>query len=256
MMAAKDYYGVVQQLYVSYFGRPADFRGLNDFAAQLQARGAPTDFTALTTLVQKSDAMSPIARLINSFGSSSESEALYGTDNTPYGLSKFVTAIYRNVLNRSPDPDGLNYWVTELIEGRLSKPYAAMAITEGALANTSAQGLRDAIAVQNKLSVSTIFTTALDTDSEIAAYSGQPAATYMRALLKQVTDRTYVPGFYTKIRNAITDLLEMGGFDPAVAGLAGASHDTVQAAHLDHAGWDDPGVTLTGVPDWHLPPLG
>jgi hypothetical protein len=55
-MAAVDYNGVVQQLYVSYFGRPADYFGLQNFTAQLNAIGAPTTFAALNAAVQADEA--------------------------------------------------------------------------------------------------------------------------------------------------------------------------------------------------------
>jgi len=54
-MAAQDYTSVVQQLYVSYFGRPADYYGLQNFTAQLAAldsKGQYTTFAAVNAAVQ------------------------------------------------------------------------------------------------------------------------------------------------------------------------------------------------------------
>src|SRR5689334_19840061 len=102
-MAAQDYASVVQQLYVSYFGRPADYFGLQNFEQQLDAIGAPKTFADLQAAVQADTAgTSALSQLVNSFNSSAESAALYGTDNSQLGISKFVTAIYQNVLGRDP----------------------------------------------------------------------------------------------------------------------------------------------------------
>lgn len=50
-MAAQDYTAVVQQLYMSYFGRPADFYGLKNFSEQLDAMGAPKTFAEVSAAV-------------------------------------------------------------------------------------------------------------------------------------------------------------------------------------------------------------
>jgi S-layer protein len=84
-----------------------------------------------------------------------------------------------------------------------------MAITDGALSNTTAQGLLDAKTVQNKLAVATNFTIAIDTTAEINGYSGNSAAASARALLAQVTDATDVTAFQptvvTALANIVTD---------------------------------------------------
>ncbi|HEX7641280.1 MAG TPA: hypothetical protein VF472_03615, partial [Burkholderiaceae bacterium] len=45
--ASVSYQTAVESLYVAYFGRPADPDGLANFAAALQAAGAPTDVAGL-----------------------------------------------------------------------------------------------------------------------------------------------------------------------------------------------------------------
>ncbi|MDL2356711.1 MAG: hypothetical protein QFF03_15780, partial [Pseudomonadota bacterium] len=85
-MAAADYKGLVEAIYISYFGRPADTLGLTNFSAQLDALKAPLTVTALNTAYKTS---ASLRTLIDSFGASAESTALYGTDNVA-----FVSAIY------------------------------------------------------------------------------------------------------------------------------------------------------------------
>ena len=209
-MAAQDYNGVVQQLYVSYFGRPADYYGLQNFTAQLNAIGAPTTFAGLQAAVGADRAgTTALSRLVNNFNSSAESTALYGTDNSQVGISKFVAAIYQNVLGREADIAGFNFWVSAITSGTLTKANAAAAITAAATANTSAQGLVDASTVAKKLAVATSFTTSLDTPTEFNAYAGDAAAATARGLLQGVNSSTDVAAYQANIDTAIGSIVNV-----------------------------------------------
>jgi len=207
-MAAQDYTAVVQQLYVSYFGRPADFYGLQNFSAQLDAIGAPKTFAAVQAAVGGDRAgTTALSKLVNTFSNSAESVALYGNDNSQIGVSKFVAAIYQNVLGREADTAGFNFWVSAISSGTLTKANAAAAITQAATANTTAQGLLDAQTVANKVAVATAFTTALDTPTELNAYSGDAAAASGRGLLTGVNSSTNVTAYQTTINSTITSIV-------------------------------------------------
>lgn len=206
MAVAQDYVSVAQQLYVSYFGRPADYFGLQSFTAQLAALDAPTTIEAVSAAVN-ADKASPLAALVNSFNNASESAALYGTDTSQVGLSKFVEAIYLNVLGRAPDLGGWDYWIGEISSGRVTRAAAAVTITEGALRNTSPQGLQDAITVKNKLAVATSFTDGLNEVAEINAYAGDTAAATARGLLANVNSTTNVPAYQATIVSTIADVV-------------------------------------------------
>ncbi|KFI08583.1 DUF4214 domain-containing protein [Massilia sp. BSC265] len=211
-MAAQDYTSVVQQLYISYFGRPADYYGLQNFSAQLDAMKAPKTFAEVQAAVQADKAgTSALSKLVNTFNNSAESNALYGTDNSQIGISKFVAAIYQNVLGREADTAGFNFWVNAITSGTLTKANAAAAITAAAMTNTSDQGKLDALVVKNKLDVATAFTTALDTPTEINAYSGDVAAATARGLLAGVTSTTTVTGYQATIDAAITGMTVVPG---------------------------------------------
>lgn len=205
-MAASDYTNVVQQLYVSYFGRPADTYGLAQFAAQLDGMGAPTTIADLNAAVQ-ANPKSPVATLVASFNSAPESVALYGTGTQTIDISKFVNAIYNNLLNRDADLDGLNYWVTAITSGALSKANAALAITQGALGNTTPQGLIDAATVAKKEAVAADFTASLDTAAKINAFSGDAAAATVRDMLHGVDSTTDVTAFHATVVSTATGLI-------------------------------------------------
>jgi len=206
-MAAQDYISVVQQLYVSYFGRPADYYGLQNFSAQLDALGAPKTFADLQAAVQADKAgTTALSQLVNSFNSSPESVALYGSDNSQIGIGKFVNAIYQNVLGRDADKAGFDFWVNAITTGVLTKANAAAAITQAAMTNTSDQGKIDALTVSNKLAVATAFTTALDTPAEITSFAGDAAAAAARSLLLGVNSSTNLTAYQANINDTIEKL--------------------------------------------------
>jgi len=221
-MAAQDYFGAVQQLYISYFGRPADPTGLQNMAAALDAIGAPKEFGALQQQVQADRAgTTALSRLVNTFNNSAESNALYGTDNSVTGIQKFVAAIYQNVLGREADIGGFNFWVGEITAGRLTKANAAASITAAAMTNTTAQGLLDKATVEKKLAVASAFTTALDTPTEIISYSGDAAAATARTLLGAVTGTTDVAGYTSSINTAIENMVAVANPGQTFALTAG-----------------------------------
>jgi len=162
---ASDYQTVVEELYVSYFGRPADPTGLSNFEAALLADNAPTDIQSLNVAYSTDTA---IQTLVNSFGTSTESTTLYGNSST----SAFVTAVFNNVLNRAPLTSGLNYWVNAIQSGTLSQGDAALAIMAGALANTTTQGLSDAQLINNRIAVAGNFTAEVTLQNKVSAYVG------------------------------------------------------------------------------------
>ncbi|MFG0465318.1 DUF4214 domain-containing protein [Pseudomonas putida] len=156
-MAASAYFNQVQQLYIAYFGRPADPTGLNFWAANIDAAGGN------------------LSGVIAGFSASSESKALYASATT----AQLVSSIYVALFNRNPEPAGLAYWVQQIDSGTVSGPRAAYEILSSA-------GPGDASAIANKVSAATAFTNQIDTQAEISGYVGGTAAAYGRAYLSGV----------------------------------------------------------------------
>lgn len=190
-VAPAGYQQSVQQLYVAYFGRPADAGGLANFQEQLAATAAPTDIQQLTGAYNGNAA---IRALVNSFAVSDESKALYGGDTRA-----FVTAIYTNVLNRSPDAEGLNFWANDIDHNGLNRANASLAIVAGALVNSTAQGQVDARVINNKIAVATAFTAVVP----LATFRGNAAAALARAMLAKVDQNTTLQSFQATIDSAI-----------------------------------------------------
>ncbi len=196
---AADYQQVVQQLYIAYFGRPADPGGLANFQSALLAAGAHSDVPGLNADYSTNAA---VKTLVDSFGASAESIALYGNSST----TSFISAIYQNVLGRTPpaNDEGLAFWAGEVTSGRLSRGNAALSIAAGAMSNQSDQGKLDAQLITNRLTVASSFTTQLTSRGTASSYAGDTAAASARAMLAQVTATTNTTTFTQSTAMAAT----------------------------------------------------
>ncbi len=181
--APADYATVVQQLYVAYFGRPADPGGLANFEAQLQAAGAATDVQGLDSAYSSN---ATLRALVDTFGVSKESQSLYSGDSTA-----FVKAIYNNVLGRDPLQGGLDYWVNAIDHGGLQRGNVALSIMAAALTNATAQGQADAALIGKKIAIAGNFTAVVPAST----YRGQGPASMARTMLGSVKADTDVAAF-------------------------------------------------------------
>jgi hypothetical protein len=238
--ALSDYYPVVQQLYISYFGRPADPSGLANFAAQLQQFGAPSDIQQLSGAY---DSRNDIRALIDGFSGSDESKALYSGDD-----GVFITAIYQNVLGRAPDADGKAFWVGALGQGILTRPNASLSIMAAALVNTSAQGQLDAILVNKRVSVGLAFTAALDSDVKVKAYAGNAAAATARNLLAGVDANTDTNAYQANVNATIAALVNVST-TPSFATVQGIINARCVSCHS--ASFAQAGVRLDNATAIH-----
>jgi hypothetical protein len=203
------YNDVVQALYVGYFGRAADLGGPGNFQQQLINLNAPESFSAVSAAY---DTNAGIRELIDSFSRSDESKALYSGDTTT-----FVNSIYKNVFNRAADTEGLKYWVDAIDHLGLTKANASLSIMSAALLNTSVQGKLDAALVNNRTAVASDFSFAIDTSTEMQAYSGNAAAAAVRNMLAKVDATTDLVAFQATVQSTLSTL-------ERDAGLVGIAH--------------------------------
>lgn len=201
-MAASDYVDQIQNLYIAYFGRPADPVGLAFWTEQVNA------------------ANGNLSAAIAGFATSTESGALYAG----VSLGDKVTAIYQNLFNRAPEPTGLAFWVAKLVSGEISDAQAAYEIL-------SAAGPGDAAAIGNKLSVAKAFTAALDTPAEIAGYNGLTAASLVRSFLSKVDSTAFTVNQATSALNST--VAEATGTGPQTVTPAPAPAPAAFTATLD-----------------------
>ncbi|HEX7642787.1 MAG TPA: DUF4214 domain-containing protein [Burkholderiaceae bacterium] len=213
-----SYGNVVQELYVTYFGRPADAGGLKNFEQDMFDAGAPTSVAGLLADYHSN---STIKSLIDSFGTSAESAARYGAITDLASAQSFVGAVFQNLFNRAPTAAGLDFWGNAIVSGNVSVGAAALSIAAGADANTSAQGKLDSAAVANKIAVAAEFTADLAPRNAVSAYSGASAAAIARALEAGISELTVLADSNTAAEAAITAILGGGG-----GGSSGSTSNT------------------------------
>ncbi|NVH73576.1 DUF4214 domain-containing protein [Paraburkholderia sp. JPY432] len=159
-MAAAQYYEEVQQAYLAYYGRPADPAGQEYWAMRLDNAGGN------------------LSSIINEFGTSTESTALYGGSN----LAAQITAIYQTLFGRAPDAEGLNFYQHGINTGEFTLASVALNIYYGATGTDKAQ-------LDAKQAYADAFTNALSASvSAQIAYSGTTASNNARAAVAAVTD--------------------------------------------------------------------
>jgi hypothetical protein len=134
-----------QQLYIAYFGRPADPSGLNFW----------TQADSTKTMQQQS----------NAFATAPEwTSAIAGMTN-----DQIVNLIYLNSFGRSPEPAGLRFWSDAITNGILSVGNAAWQI----VTNT---GESDAAIVAAKVTAAIGYTDAVAADTTDSLAYGNSAA--------------------------------------------------------------------------------
>ena len=192
-----------QTLYVSYFGRPADFVGLQYW-------------TGTETLVGS------LEQLAHSFYNSAEGKKYFPVDpaTNQIDVTASINAIYANMFGRVPETAGFDYWYNEIASGKINLAEAAVAIYKGA------QG-KDALMIENKIAAATQFTDQVAASDKPSLYYGDQAFAKANEFLNTVTDTTDVTsaGFAAQV-NAAVNAAEAAG---AVAGEGGTFTLTANA---------------------------
>ncbi len=147
----------VQEVYIAYFGRPADPAGLAFYSDAL-VFGETT-----------------IDEIASSFSSSTEAQAIIALDTDAYLTAMYLQAFAR-AYDNSAGADG-TFWFDAIERGVTTKELAMVQILNGA------QGT-DTTAVANKVAVSRTFTDAIVDDG--TSYTGADAAA-AKAVLDAVT---------------------------------------------------------------------
>jgi hypothetical protein len=155
----------VQDAYIAYYARGADVGGLKFWAEKLEIEGGNLD------------------ALVNEFGNSAESTALYG------GLSstQLINNIYQQIFGRIADNSGLNFYLDVL--KTKSAAFIALDIYNGAR-NSTDPANTDTALINNKFLVANNFTKHLDLAEEKVAYAGETNAQIARDMLSSVTSTT------------------------------------------------------------------
>ena len=122
---SNDQFKTLVEMYVAYFNRAPDAEGLF-FWADTFAEGSTLD------------------QIAGNFFDQDETRTIY-TD--PSNTDAFVTAVYSNVLGRTPDQGGFDYWKARLAEGDVTQGAFVLKIIEAA---KNSGGPSDATYLSNK----------------------------------------------------------------------------------------------------------
>lgn len=182
---ANNHYTVVQQLYLAYYGRPADANGLAYWAKSLADINAPTTLKGIDTAYGQNPTLKAY---VDSFANSQESRDLYGSGTT----QDFVKAVYRNAFSREGEAGGVSFWASAIDAGHVTRAQAAVTIT------SSAAGT-DSTTVANKTAAMGMYTTSVDSAIEVSKYSGNSANALARGTIQKVNHLTNVPAFQATI---------------------------------------------------------
>lgn len=192
----------IHQIYISYFGRPADPEGLSFWAGVAEQSGGSLE------------------AIMPSFTTAPEAIKLYGGAS---GVDARIDAIYQNVFGRSPDAEGKAFWKGLVEKGEISLENLTLSILTGANGNA------DAVLVQNKLIIAQEFTAKIAAGE--AQYAGDAAAAVARTLINSITsdpasvaaEKAKLPAFLntvsvaSKVPEKFADLIQNGVLkDPSI----------------------------------------
>lgn len=175
-----QYTASIQQLYVAYFGRPADAGGLAFWEGVVAAAGGKT------------------AAISAAFAASNE----YTTAYAGKSAVETVNQVYVNLFGHDADPSGLLFWANALQNKLITIDNVVTAIAAGA------QGT-DKVAYDSKVAAATAFTAALDTTAEILGYNTAaiPAA---KTFIAGVTDEATLASAVAGVDAAVTTVVAAG----------------------------------------------
>lgn len=135
-MAAADYFEVVQQFYVGYYGRPGDPDGVEFWAGKVDEAGG--SFTAVQ----------------EAFATSDEAQAFVFNDpdtGEAYTSEELVDNIFQNLFGRDADDAGSEFYTTRLDDGTFTLGTIVKRVIDGAQNE-------DATTIDNKVEVAQYFT--------------------------------------------------------------------------------------------------
>ncbi|WP_338431986.1 DUF4214 domain-containing protein [Synechococcus elongatus] len=185
-----------QQLYIAFYGRPADPAGEVFWDSQVSS-GVNTDYSLI----------------IDAFGNSPEAFFRFANLSS----ADAINTIFQSVLGRDADPAGLQFYISELSAGRITLAKLAVAIVEGIPADSS-----DAILFANRVQAASLFTAALNTPEEISAYDtslNPNALVVAKQIINEVTRFPESIPSKSEIEAAISTILSTAP-PPGLLGIA------------------------------------
>ncbi len=221
----------VQELYIAYYGRPADPEGLEYWTNQ-------------------ADSLGGVSAIVNAFGFSPEATALHEGMST----EQLVESLYEQLFSRTAELEGLQYWSGQIKSGALNLQNLAWTMIN----STSAA---DAAVVAEKLKAANAFTAAVDTSEEYIAYghNGSLPLDTGRTWLSSVKDATSEAAAEATIDSTLSQIVAGSGANvgenfvltTAIDNVLGTAKNDTIIGSMDDSGSDsvytvNPGDTING----------
>lgn len=205
-----EYEYLVQQLYLGYFGRPADPAGLAYFTKAYRAAGAPTTIGGLFDAYGTNAA---VRNLVDVFAASEESKQLYPLCQFVCYDSQWIYALYQGLFSHDPDLAGYQFWADALNLHGVTRANVLLSVLAGA------QGT-DADLATRKVRIAMQFTRALDAAGQRTVYDGHIANAIVRAMMQSVPGMADDAAVQANIDATIGRLADLatGRFDEVAPG--------------------------------------
>ncbi|WP_117314805.1 DUF1800 family protein [Chromatocurvus halotolerans] len=180
---AQDFIEDVQKMYIAYYGRPGDPGGLTFWSSKI--REANGDLTLIA----------------ENFGNSKEFTDRFGSLSD----SELVDNIYLQLLGRSADPEGLNFYVGKLQSNEPGWSLASIALR---IIDGVPRGSADDSLIDNRLEFAGTFVRAVS--DGLLTYEGDEQASALSSILSTVTMDP------DSLTNAISSIYNDGDSDNVV----------------------------------------
>ena len=165
-MATQPSINLAQQMYVVYYGRPADPEGLSYWASV---------FDTTTNLTQA----------LNSFGTSIEFNESFGS----LPSNELISNLYQQMYGRAPDPEGLEFYTERLASGGATLASIGKQIADGAQ-NSDLEILNNRITVANSFTDEISSNEAIFSASDVASAQAYFQPLMIQAALLQAVSAT------------------------------------------------------------------
>ncbi len=224
----------LQQLYLAYFSRPADLRGLQFWEGVVEAAHGDTNAVSAA------------------FAGSAEYKAAYANLSN----ADAVTKVYANLFSHGPDTPGLNFWVHGLDSHAFTIDQVVKVIADGALGT-------DLALFNLRTEAATAFTESLDTTAKMIIYAN--ASSKFVPWIAEIVDQAS----YDEHIAQLPFLFDGPDFPPPFPGFVltehadtATAHEFLALAHFAPGGdsfintlQDDDTLTGTAAPDDSLSTL-
>ena len=208
-VAPAEYKQVIQQLYMAFFGRPADAMGLAYWERHFSANNLPSNIAEFAAAYRTNAA---VRTAIEGFSFSREAEDLYQGTN-----AAFVNAAYVNMFNRNAEPAGRLFWAGKLDRNELSRAEFVLIVLQAGQND-------DAIVAAKKIQAAITLTDSLATEGEMMNYGSSQTSYAAYELLGKITRDTDMTAFGAEIQSFIITLTQSEVFYPGISTYAGFNH--------------------------------